>query len=154
MPEDELSLRDYVAMRQFEAVRPIQVEVTQLRAQNTSLEDEVASLSRKYLEVQKNLEEEHQQHGELRVRYQKTTTDHAETVKQVKVDDYKVENYDRVKSERDNFEHDQLESVRQLVAMEASLTALQKERDDLSRELSSNKQTVALLRQDKDYLSR
>ena len=40
-------------MRQFEAVRPIQVEVTQLRAQNTSLEDEVANLSRKYLEVQK-----------------------------------------------------------------------------------------------------
>ncbi|XP_012943699.1 progesterone-induced-blocking factor 1 [Aplysia californica] len=154
LPEEELSLRDYVAMRQYEAVKPVQTEVSQLRSQNKSLEEEVTGLSRQLLDVQKNLEEERQAHGELRVKYQKATTDYAETATRVKVDDYKVENYDRVKSERDSFEQDQLESVRQLVAAEASLAALQKERDDLSRELSSSKQTVALLRQDKDYLSR
>ena len=46
-----------------------------------------------------------------------------------------MENYDRVKSERDVFESDQLESVRQLVVMEAQVGNLQKERDDLSREV-------------------
>ena len=40
-------------MRQFEAIKPVQTEVSQLRAQNQALEDEVAGLTRRYLETQK-----------------------------------------------------------------------------------------------------
>ena len=39
-------------MRQFEALRPVQTEVGQLRCQNQSLEDEVAGLARSLLEAQ------------------------------------------------------------------------------------------------------
>ncbi|XP_055893566.1 progesterone-induced-blocking factor 1-like [Biomphalaria glabrata] len=153
-PEDELSLRDYVAIKFFETMRPLQTEVSQLRNQNNTVETEVASLAKEMLELQKHLEEERQVHGELRVKYHKIMTELAETTSKLKVDDYKVENYDKVKSERDGLEHDYMETSRQYIAMEAAFNTIQKERDELSRELSSSKQTIALLRQDKDYLTR
>lgn len=43
------------------------------------------------------LEEDSQAHGELRVKYQKIIMEHSEMSGRVKHDDYKVENYDRVK---------------------------------------------------------
>lgn len=154
LPEEELSLRDYVAMRLFEALKPVQTEVSQLRATNKSLEDEVAGLSRDLLETQKRLEEERQAHGEVRVHYNKLNTEFAETASKVKSDNYKVENYDKVKLERDTFESDQMEATRQLMTLEASYANLRKERDELSRDYSSAKQTIALLKQDKDFLTR
>ncbi|RUS88293.1 hypothetical protein EGW08_003931 [Elysia chlorotica] len=152
--EEELSLRDYVAMRLFEALKPVQTEVSQLRATNKSLEDEVTGLSRDLLETQKKLEEERQAHGEVRVHYNRLNTEYAETASKVKSDNYKVENYDKVKLERDTFESDQMEATRQLIALEASFSTVRKERDELSREYSSAKQTIALLKQDKDFLTR
>ncbi|GFN91617.1 progesterone-induced-blocking factor 1 [Plakobranchus ocellatus] len=154
LPDEELSLRDYVAMRLFEALKPVQTEVSQLRATNKSLEDEVAGLSRDLLETQKRLEEERQAHGEIRVQHNKLTTEYAETASKVKSDNYKVENYDKIKLERDSFESDQLEACRQLMTLEASFANVQKERDELSRDYSSAKQTIALLKQDKDFLTR
>ncbi|CAL1531375.1 unnamed protein product [Lymnaea stagnalis] len=152
--EEELSLRDYVAMRLYEATKPLQTEVSQLRLHNKTLEEEVSVMSRDLLDLQKKLEEERQTHGELRVRYHKILTEHSEISSKVKVDDYKVENYDKVKSERDGLEHDHMEVTRQLITLEAAYSNIQKERDELSRELSSSKQTIALLKQDKDYLTR
>jgi hypothetical protein len=43
------------------------------------------------------LEEEHQAHAELRVKYHKVSHDFADLKTQLKTDDYKVENYDKVK---------------------------------------------------------
>ncbi|KAH9519887.1 Progesterone-induced-blocking factor 1 [Bulinus truncatus] len=140
--------------RLFEVMKPLQTEVSQLRITNKTLESEVTGMSKDILELKKNLEEERQAHGELRVKYHKMMTQLSATTNKVKVDDYKVENYDRVKSERDGLEHDHMEISRQLVTMEAAFSTIQKERDELSRELSSSKQTIALLRQDKDYLTR
>ncbi|BFZ15223.1 hypothetical protein BsWGS_18261 [Bradybaena similaris] len=154
LPEADLSLRDYVAVKLFEATKPLQTEISQLRVQMKSAEDEVATLSRDLLETQKKLDEERQEHGELRIRYQKLHAENVEVASRVKSDDYRVENYDRVKSERDGFEHDQMEATRQLVTLEASFSNVQKERDDLSREVASSKQTIALLKQDKEYLTR
>ncbi|GFS03999.1 progesterone-induced-blocking factor 1 [Elysia marginata] len=154
LPVEELSLRDYVAMRLFEALKPVQTELSQLRATNKSLEDEVNGLSRDLLETQKKLEDERQAHGEVRVQYNRLNTEFAETASKVKSDNYKVENYDKVKLERDSFESDQMEATRQLMALEASFANVQKERDELSRDYSSAKQTIALLKQDKDFLTR
>ncbi|XP_059147396.1 progesterone-induced-blocking factor 1-like [Physella acuta] len=152
--EEDLSLREFVAMRLYEATKPLQTEISQVRLQNKTLEEEVAVMSRDLLDFQKKLEEERQAHGELRVRYQKIMTEHVETSSKLKLDDYRVENYDKVKNERDFFEKDHMESARQLVTLEASFACLQKERDELSSDLSASKQTIALLKQDKDYLTR
>ncbi|XP_076467958.1 progesterone-induced-blocking factor 1-like [Babylonia areolata] len=154
MQEEELSLRDYVAVRMYEVVRPLQNEITQLRMTGQAQEEQVSTSCNELLELKKRLTEEHQAHAELRVKYQTTSQQLAQLQTQLKTDDYKVENYDRVKYERDNLERDQLDVHRQLTVLEGSHSNLQKERDDLSKELSAAKQSLTLLRQDKDYLSR
>lgn len=154
LPEEELSLRDYVALRLYEAVRPLQSEIDQLRMTCRSQDEECKITSSELLDIQKRFEEERQAHAELRVRYQKMTLDFADTKTQVKTDDYKVENYNRVKSERDNFERDQMDLQRQLSVLEGAHSNLQKERDEMTKELSTARQSLLLLKQDKEYLSR
>ncbi|KAL5012861.1 hypothetical protein ScPMuIL_011412 [Solemya velum] len=154
MSEDDMSLRDYVAIQVYDMVRPVRTEAEQLRLRVKSLEGSQKSTATDVLQLQEKLDEERQAHGELRVKYQKLVIEFAETKSQVKTDDYKVENYSKVKQERDNFECDQAEIHRQHVVLEASYQSLQKERDDLQRELSAAKQSVSLLQQDKDYLNR
>ncbi|XP_052815474.1 progesterone-induced-blocking factor 1-like [Mya arenaria] len=152
--EDDLSLRDYVAMRLFEKTKPLETEVEQLRMKVKSLEDTDRSQSKQMLKLQEELEEERQSHGEIRVKYQKLALAHADTKNQVKTDNYKVENYDRIKGERDNLEKDDLDVHRQLSTLEAAHQNVCKERDELRRELSAAKQSLTLLKQDKDYLTR
>ncbi|XP_067663556.1 progesterone-induced-blocking factor 1-like [Haliotis asinina] len=154
LTEEDLSLRDYVAMRLFEAVKPLQTEVDQLRMSKQTLEEETQASAKEILQLQKELDEERQGHGELRVEFQKMAISYADVKDKVKHDNYRVENYDRIKSERDNLEHDSLDVHRQLSVLEAAHSNLQKERDDLSRELSTSKQSLALIKQDKDYLTR
>ncbi|XP_025087793.1 progesterone-induced-blocking factor 1-like [Pomacea canaliculata] len=154
LPDEEISLRDFVAMRLYEGMRPLQVEIDQLRVTCKSQEEELKTMSSELLELQKKLEEERLAHGELRVRYQKITLEYADSKTRIRNDDYKVENYDKVKLERDNLERDHGDVERQLSVLEIAHNNLQKERDDLSRELSAAKQSLQLLKQDKDYLSR
>ncbi|XP_050416944.1 progesterone-induced-blocking factor 1 [Patella vulgata] len=154
MKEDELSLRDYVAVQLFEQTKPLQTEIDQLRMRNKTLDDGEKSSSKQTIDLQEQLAEERQQHGELRVKFQKMSLELAEIKSLVKTDNYKVENYDRVKMQRDNFESDQLDVTRQLNVLEAAHQNLLRERDELQRELSTTRQSLALIKQDKDYLSR
>ncbi|XP_060607865.1 progesterone-induced-blocking factor 1-like [Ruditapes philippinarum] len=152
--DEDLSLRDYVAVRLFERTKPLETEIEQLRLKVKTLEDTDRSQGKEVLDLQEKLEEERQAHGELRVKFQKLTLSYADTKNQVKVDDYKVENYDRVKGERDNFERDGLDVHRQLSTLEATHQNVVRERDELSRELSAARQSLSLLKQDKEYLTR
>ncbi|KAK3100601.1 hypothetical protein FSP39_022354 [Pinctada imbricata] len=152
--EDDISLRDFVAMRLFEAARPLQTEIDQLRIRVKTVEEENKANSKEVLELQEKLTEEREAHGEVRVKYQKMTVNYAETKAQLKSDDYKVQNFDRVKTDRDNFEHDRLDVQRQLSVLEGTHQTLQKERDELHQDLTAAKQSLSLLKQDKDYLSK
>lgn len=152
--EDEIALRDYVAMRLFEKTKPLETEVEQLRLKVKTLESADKSQSKELLDLQEALDEERQTHGELRVKFQKLTLEHADVKGQVKLDNYKVENYERVKGERDNFERDGLDVHRQLSTLEATHQNVVKERDDSNRELTAARQSLSLLKQDKEYLTR
>lgn len=152
--EDDLSLRDYVALRLFEKTRPLETEIEQLRLKLKTLGESDKAQTKQILDLQEKLEEERTFHGELRIKFQKVTMSLAETKNQVKLDNYKVENYDRVKSERDSLEKDSLDVFRQLSMLEASHQNIVKERDELSREVSDARQTLSLLKQDKEYLTR
>lgn len=47
--------------------------------------------------ILQKLDAERQEHGELRIKYQRMIIDFSDTKSQVKHDNFKVENYDRVK---------------------------------------------------------
>ncbi|XP_063415782.1 progesterone-induced-blocking factor 1-like [Mytilus trossulus] len=152
--EEDLSLRDYVAMKFYEAVRPVQTECDELRLRTSTLEADTRSSSKQISELQSKLDQERDEHGDIRVKYQKLVMDLSETKSQVKQEDYKVNNYDQLKHERDNLEHDRLESQRQLTVLDGSHHTLQKERDELHSDFTAAKQSLSLLKQDKDYLTK
>ncbi|CAC5423073.1 PIBF1 [Mytilus coruscus] len=152
--EEDLSLRDYVAMKFYEAVRPVQTECDELRLRTSTLEADARSSSKQISELQSKLDQERDEHGDIRVKYQKLVMDLSETKSQVKQEDYKVNNYDQLKHERDHLEHDRLESQRQLTVLDGAHHTLQKERDELHSDFTAAKQSLSLLKQDKDYLTK
>ncbi|RNA13240.1 Progesterone-induced-blocking factor 1 [Brachionus plicatilis] len=76
----------------------------------------------------------------------------ADTKSQLQQANFKKDNYDRIKFERDDFEKKLADSEIKNSKNLASLQVLTKERDDLSKEVNQLKQEISLLRQDKDYL--
>ncbi|XP_062507788.1 progesterone-induced-blocking factor 1-like [Corticium candelabrum] len=84
-------------------------------------------------------------------RYQ-TNVVHLES--QIREADYKQTNFDRVKSERDQLERECAHLRHSESLIEASLTNCQKDRDSAQHELLARQQTLALLTQDKEYLTR
>ncbi|XP_068007176.1 progesterone-induced-blocking factor 1 isoform X2 [Melanerpes formicivorus] len=99
-------------------------------------------------------EDERRSRSELEVRCQRLTLELADTKQMIQRADYRQENYDKVKCERDVFEHDLSELRRKYEILEVSHKAQAKERNDLSKELATIQQSLNLLQKDKDYLNR
>ncbi|KAM9021576.1 progesterone-induced-blocking factor 1 isoform 2-T2 [Ara ararauna] len=99
-------------------------------------------------------EDERRSRSELEVRCQRLTLELADTKQMIQQGDYRQENYDKVKCERDTFEHELTELRRKCEILEVSHKAQAKERNDLSKELATIQQSLNLLQKDKDYLNR
>ncbi|XP_019647382.1 PREDICTED: progesterone-induced-blocking factor 1-like [Branchiostoma belcheri] len=111
-------------------------------------------LSTVHFSCMQNLKVEKQGRSDAEVKCQRLTLELADTKSQIQQGDYKRENYDRVKSERDDLEHEVLDSKKKYTYLDAAHRTVSKERDDTQKELSAAKQALALLRQDKDYLTK
>ncbi|XP_014778353.1 progesterone-induced-blocking factor 1 [Octopus bimaculoides] len=152
--EEDWSLREYVSIKLYEKNFPLQNEVKTLKSETISSEREIKTLTNKLSDLQKRLDGERIAHGELRIKYQKMSLQLSENQTKIKTDLYKINNFDHIKSDRDNLQHDQTELQRHNLVLDASLANVQKERDDLNRQLGCCKQEISLLQQDKTYLSR
>ncbi|CAH6823307.1 Pibf1 [Phodopus roborovskii] len=99
-------------------------------------------------------EQDRKNNSELQIRCQRLALELADTKQLIQQGDYRQENYDKVKSERDALEQEVLEVRRKHEILEASHTAQAKERSELSKEVTTLQQTVTLLQKDKEYLNR
>ncbi|KAB0372745.1 hypothetical protein FD755_015498 [Muntiacus reevesi] len=99
-------------------------------------------------------EEDRRNYSELQIRCQRLALELADTKQLIQQGDYRQENYDKVKSERDAFEQEATDLRRKYEILEASHITQAKERNELSKEVATLRQTVTLLQKDKDYLSR
>lgn len=152
--EDELSLPEYVSIRFYEVVHPLKKELNELQFKKEALTSELNDYKSELKHLMENYETERRNRSELEVRCQRLTLELADTKQMVHQADYRQENYDKVKSERDAFEHDLSELQRKSEILEVSHKALTKERNDLSKEVAALQQSVTLLQKDKDYLNR
>ncbi|XP_021037057.1 progesterone-induced-blocking factor 1 isoform X1 [Mus caroli] len=153
-PEDQLSIPEYVSIRFYELVNPLRKEVYELQAKKSELSEELSTSKGQLKQLTETYEEDRRNNAELLIRCQRLTLELADTKQLVQQGDYRQENYDKVKSERDALEQDVLELRRKHEVLEASHIAQAKERNELSKEVSSLQQTVTLLQKDKDYLNR
>ncbi|XP_066516109.1 progesterone-induced-blocking factor 1 isoform X2 [Hoplias malabaricus] len=154
LPEDKLSIPEYVAVRFYEVVTPLRTQLTELQIKKNCLSDDLDSHRSQIKSLMESYEEERRARSELEIRCQRVTLDLADTKQLIQEGDYKRQNYDKVKRERDGYETEVRELRKKLELMDLTQTALTKERNDLSKEVATLQQSVTLLQKDKEYLNR
>ncbi|XP_065687404.1 progesterone-induced-blocking factor 1 isoform X3 [Patagioenas fasciata] len=154
LPEDQLSIPEYVSIRFYEVVRSLRKELSDLQMKKESLTEELSGYKSQLKCLTESYEDEMRNRSELEVRCQRLTLELADTKQMIQQGDYRQENYDKVKCERDVFERELSELRRKYEILEVSHKAQAKERNDLSKELATIQQSLNLLQKDKDYLNR
>ncbi|XP_006740810.1 progesterone-induced-blocking factor 1 isoform X1 [Leptonychotes weddellii] len=153
-PEDQLSIPEYVSIRFYELVNPLRKEISELQVKKNDLSEELSENKGQLKQLTETYEEDRRNYSELQIRCQRLALELADTKQLIQQGDYRQENYDRVKSERDALEQEIIELRRKHEILEASHITQAKERSELSKEVTTLQQTVTLLQKDKDYLSR
>ncbi|NXC31240.1 PIBF1 factor, partial [Campylorhamphus procurvoides] len=154
LPEDQLSIPEYVSIRFYEVVHSLRKELNDLEMKKGSLTEELSGYKSQLKSLTESYDDERKSRSELEVRCQRLTLELADTKQMIQQGDYRQENYDKVKSERDVFEHELSEYRRKYEILEMSYKAQAKERNDLAKELATIQQSLNLLQKDKDYLNR
>ncbi|XP_060895957.1 progesterone-induced-blocking factor 1 [Labrus mixtus] len=154
LPDEEMSIQEYVAKRFYEVVTPLRTELAELSGKRGSLTKQLDEHRSQMKALLESYEEERRLRSELELRSQRLTLELADTKQQIQEGDYRRDNYPNVKRERDNFEADLKELKRRFETLEVSHTALTRERNTLSKEVATSQQSVTLLQKDKEYLHR
>ncbi|NXB10303.1 PIBF1 factor, partial [Cnemophilus loriae] len=154
LPEDQLSIPEYVSVRFYEVVHSLRKELSDLQMKKESLTEELSGYRSQLKCLTESYEDERRSRSELEVRCQRLTLELADTKQLIQQGDYRQENYDKVKCERDIFEHELSELRRKYEILEVSYKTQTKERNDLAKELATIQQSLNLLQKDKDYLNR
>ncbi|NXU46158.1 PIBF1 factor, partial [Drymodes brunneopygia] len=154
LPEDQLSIPEYVSVRFYEVVHSLRKELGDLQMRKESLAEELSAYRSQLKCLTESYEDERRSRSELEVRCQRLTLELADTKRLIQQGDYRQENYDKVKCERDVFEHELSELRRKYEILEVSYKTQTKERNDLAKELATIQQSLNLLQKDKDYLNR
>ncbi|NXR45831.1 PIBF1 factor, partial [Hippolais icterina] len=154
LPEDQLSIPEYISVHFYEVVHSLRRELSDLQMKKESLTEELTGCRSQLKSLTESYEDERRSRSELEVRCQRLTLELADTKQLIQQGDYRQQNYDKVKSERDVFEHELSELRRNYEILEVSYKTLAKERNDLAKELATIQQSLNLLQKDKDYLNR
>ncbi|NXF35065.1 PIBF1 factor, partial [Nyctibius bracteatus] len=154
LAEDQLSIPEYVSIRFYEVVHALRRELSDLQMKKESLTEELSGYKSQLKCLTESYEDERRNRSELEVRCQRLTLELADTKQMIQQGDYRQENYDKVKCERDVFEHELSELRRKYEILEVSHKAQAKEGNDLLKELATIQQSLNLLQKDKDYLNR
>nr|XP_020145905.1 progesterone-induced-blocking factor 1 isoform X3 [Microcebus murinus] len=153
-PEDQLSIPEYVSIRFYELVNPLRKENCELQLKKNNLAEELSTNKDQLKQLTETYEEDRRNYSELQIRCQRLALELADTKQLIQQGDYRQENYDKVKSERDALEQEVTEIRRKHEILEASHITQAKERSELSKEVTTLQQTVTLLQKDKEYLNR
>ncbi|XP_045695066.1 progesterone-induced-blocking factor 1 [Phyllostomus hastatus] len=152
--EDQLSIPEYVSMRFYELMDPLKKEISELQVKKNNLSEELTENKGQLKQLTESYEEDRRNYCELQNRCQRLALELADTKQLIQQGDFRQENYDKVKSERDALEQEVIELRRKHEILEASHTIQAKERSELSKEVATLQQTVTLLQKDKEYLNR
>ncbi|XP_056148103.1 progesterone-induced-blocking factor 1 [Lampris incognitus] len=154
LPEEKLSIPEYVAIRFYEVMTPLRGQLVELNMKRESLTEELDTHRTQMKTFMESYEEERRLRTELELRSQRLTLELADAKQQNLEGDYRRENYPNLKRERDNFEAEVKELRRKLETLDFSHVALTRERDNFSKEVATLQQSVTLLQTDKEYLHR
>ncbi|CAF1046498.1 unnamed protein product [Rotaria sordida] len=151
---DQISLNDFIMIKFYETVRPLETEIDNLRRTQNILESKLAANGQDLIQTQKTVDEERRSNHAVQMQLQKITSELNEYKNLCEQFDFKKQNYDRIKSERDQYEHRIVELDRQITQDELQIQTHTKEKENLLLQLAELRQEIIVLRQDKEYLTR
>ncbi|XP_067297491.1 progesterone-induced-blocking factor 1 isoform X2 [Pseudorasbora parva] len=154
LPEDKLTIPEYVAIRFYEVVNPLRTLATELQVKKANLTEDMDCHRNQIKSLMESYEDERRARSELEIRCQRLTLELADTKQLIQEGDYKRENYDKIKRERDGYETEVRELRKKLEILDLTHTALTKERNDLNKEVATLLQSVTLMQKDKEYLNK
>ncbi|XP_068424244.1 progesterone-induced-blocking factor 1 [Clinocottus analis] len=154
LPEDKISIQEYVAMRFYEVVTPLRAQLAELSVKSGSLTDDLNANRTQMKALMESYEEERRLRTELELRSQRLTLELADTKQQIQEGDYRRDNYPAMKRERDSFEAELKDLKKRFETLDLTHTAVTRERNTLSKEVAALQQSVTLLEKDKEYLHR
>ncbi|XP_029065819.1 progesterone-induced-blocking factor 1 isoform X1 [Monodon monoceros] len=154
LPEDQLSIPEYVSIRFHELVNPLRKEISELQVKKKDLAEELSENKGQLKQLTETYEEDRRNYSELQIRCQRLALELADTKQLIQQGDYRQENYGKVKSERDALEQEVTDLRRKHETLEASHIIQARERSELSKEVATLQHTVTLLQKDKEYLNR
>ncbi|XP_068382655.1 progesterone-induced-blocking factor 1 isoform X3 [Eschrichtius robustus] len=154
LPEDQLSIPEYVSIRFHELVNPLRKEISELQVKKKDLAEELSENKGQLKQLTETYEEDRRNYSELQIRCQRLALELADTKQLIQQGDYRQENYGKVKSERDALEQEVTDLRRKHETLEGSHIIQAKERSELSKEVGTLQHTVTLLQKDKEYLNR
>ncbi|XP_074649605.1 progesterone-induced-blocking factor 1-like [Tubulanus polymorphus] len=152
--ETEISLKQFVSMKIFEKVNPLKTLSETIKNHCDLLADDLKKTTDDLDTCHQNLHQERKLYSELQTEHQKLTLELADTKSQVQYGDFRIENYDQVKQDRDTYEQDLVTLKQNHAFLDASYQTAVKERDEQYKEITSLKHSLAMITQDKDYLSK
>uniref|UniRef100_A0A2K6KTR2 Progesterone immunomodulatory binding factor 1 n=1 Tax=Rhinopithecus bieti TaxID=61621 RepID=A0A2K6KTR2_RHIBE len=135
-PEDQLSIPEYVSVRFYELVNPLRKEICELQVKKNILAEELSTNKSQLKQLTETYEEDRKNYSEVQIRCQRLALELADTKQLIQQGDYRQENYDKVKSERDALEQEVIELRRKHEILEASHIIQTKERSELSKEVT------------------
>ncbi|CAF0964898.1 unnamed protein product [Rotaria sp. Silwood1] len=151
---EQMSLKDFIMIKFYETVRPLETEIDNLRRTQHMLDSQLTANGQDLIQTQKTLDEERRSNHAVHMQLQKITSDLNEYKNLCEQFDFKKQNYDRIKSERDQYERRVVELDRQITQDELQIQTHTKEKENLLLQLAELRQEVIVLRQDKEYLTR
>ncbi|KAK6325893.1 hypothetical protein J4Q44_G00052350 [Coregonus suidteri] len=135
IPEEKLSIPEYVAVCFYEVVSPLKAQLSELHVKKTSLADDLDIHRTQIKALMESYEEERRLRSELEIRSQRLTLELADTKQLIREGDYKRDNYANVKRERDAFECEVRELRRRLELLDNDHNVQTRERNELSEEV-------------------
>uniref|UniRef100_UPI00358E464E progesterone-induced-blocking factor 1 isoform X2 n=1 Tax=Myxine glutinosa TaxID=7769 RepID=UPI00358E464E len=153
LPEEELSIRDCVALQFYEALQPLQKECEELRERKSNLAADLSAVRSQLQVATERNEEEQRANAGLEARCQRLHCELKES-KRVHGQGALGENYDLISRDRDDLRRQLAELKSQQQDMATLLEEQSKERACLALEAPLLRQSVDLLQRDKSYFER
>ncbi|XP_061026686.1 progesterone-induced-blocking factor 1 isoform X5 [Eubalaena glacialis] len=97
LPEDQLSIPEYVSIRFHELVNPLRKEISELQVKKKDLAEELSENKGQLKQLTETYEEDRRNYSELQIRCQRLALELADTKQLIQQGDYRQENYGKVK---------------------------------------------------------
>ncbi|XP_032219897.2 progesterone-induced-blocking factor 1 isoform X1 [Nematostella vectensis] len=151
---EQLNLKDFVAVKIYEACNPYKLECESQQQQIDLLSRELQSKIEEAACYQKEAEQERVSRSELEYRAQRLNLQIDDLKSRLNKDTYQTSNFDNIRGERDLLDREVMDLKKTNTVLEANLKSKIDELGEYQKEMQATKQSLALLKQDKEYLNK